>query len=391
VKIAEIRTYQLKAPLGKERFYSSQAAFPERTSFLVEVISSDGRSGWGEGGQWGPTEPVAAVMEHIFAPRIIGRAVHQVGPIWEELYGYTQDFARRGPYIEAMSALDVALWDLKGQDLGVPVHTLLGGAFRDSVQPYATGCYYRGADVTDEKAVLEAIRKEAASYVEDGFRMLKIKIGLWPVDADAKRIRAVREAAGPGTGLLADANHAYRASDAIRAGKVLEEEGYLMFEEPVPPDDLAGYRRVRESLSIAISGGECEYTRWGFRELIAGGYLDIVQPDISASGGLSEFTKIIALATASNILVLPHVWGSGVALAASLQALALIPGSPHRAFPIPFETEPVVEFDRNPNPLRDDLLKTPFKLVDGRLGIPQKPGLGIEIDRKVLEKFSIRL
>ena len=385
--IAKICTHQLKAPLGKERFYSSQASFPERTSMLVEIIDSEGRSGWGEGGQWGPTQPVATVIDEILSPRLIGRKVHEVGRIWEELYAYTQDYSRKGPYVEAQSAIDVALWDLKGQDLGVPIHSLLGGPFRESVQPYATGCYYRGADVRDEAEVLASLEKEAASYVAAGFSILKIKIGLWPIAADAKRIRAVRRAVGPDIVLLADANHAYRAADAIRIGRILEEEGYLMFEEPVTPDDLAGYRRVRETLDIAISGGECEYTRWGFRELVAGEYLDIIQPDISASGGLSEFTKILSLATAYNKLVLPHVWGSGVALAASLQALALIPQSPHRAFPVPFETEPVIEYDRNPNPLRDDLLTTSFSLTDGRLTIPTGPGLGIGIDREVLEKY----
>ena len=253
---------------------------------------------------------------------------------------------------------------------------------------YATGCYYRGADVHDEAAVLEALKKEAASYVEAGFTILKIKTGLWPVDKDAKRIAAVREAVGPDIALLSDANHAYRASDALRVGRILEEYGYLMFEEPVPPEDLDGYRRLRSSLNIAIAGGECEYTRWGFRDLIVGGTLDIVQPDISVAGGLSEFAKILALATAYNLMVLPHVWGSGIALAASLQALAIIPESPYRAFPLPFETEPIVEFDRNPNPLRDDLITTPFSLVDGRLPVPQKPGLGVEVNREVLKKYT---
>ncbi|WP_319476363.1 mandelate racemase/muconate lactonizing enzyme family protein [Marispirochaeta aestuarii] len=388
MKIRDIRTHLLKAPLGDKRFYSSQAAFPARTSLLVEVIAEDGRIGWGEGGQWGPTEPPAAVIEQIFKPMLIGRSVHEVTRIWEELYGYTRDFARRGPYLEAQSALDVALWDLKGQDLGVPIHSLFGGAFRDSVPAYATGCYYRGADVHDEAAVLEALKKEAASYVEAGFSILKIKTGLWPVDKDAKRIAAVREAVGPDIALLSDANHAYRASDALRVGKILEEYGYLMFEEPVPPEDLDGYRRLRSSLNIAIAGGECEYTRWGFRDLIVGGTLDIVQPDISVAGGLSEFAKILALATAYNLMVLPHVWGSGIALAASLQALAIIPESPYRAFPLPFETEPIVEFDRNPNPLRDDLITAPFSLIGGRLPVPQKPGLGVEVNREVLKKYT---
>ena len=387
MKIARIITHQLKAPLGKARFYSSQAAFPERTSMIVEVIGDDGTSGWGEGGQWGPTEPVANVIDSILAPRLIGRNVHEANRIWEELYAYTRDFSRTGPYVEAISALDVALWDLKGKDLNVPVYTLLGGPFRTSVPAYATGCYYRGADVQNEKAVVEAVGREAASYVADGFSMLKIKIGLWPIEKDKLRIKAIREAVGDAPILMADANHAYRVSDAIRAGRILEQYGYRMFEEPVPPEDIEGYRRVRNSLDIAIAGGECEYTRWGFRSLIDNEAVDILQPDISVSGGISEFMKITALATSRNLLVMPHVWGSGIALAASLQALALVPETPYRAFPVPLETEPAIEYDRNPNPLRDDLCGG-FDLADGRLEIPAGPGLGITVNRDVLTEYS---
>lgn len=390
VTVKEIKTHLLEVPLGKERFYSSQAEFPLRTSFLVEVIAEDGRTGWGEGGQWGPSGPPAAIVDQVLAPRIIGRSVHEVVPIWEELYAYTRDYGRNGPYLEAQSAIDVALWDLKGQDLGVPVHTLLGGAFRDRVRAYATGCYYRGEDVLDVDAAVHALSREATSYVEAGFSILKIKIGLLPVEQDARRVRAVRKAIGPEVGLLCDANHAYRASDAVRMGRILEEEGVLFFEEPVPPEDLDGYRHVRESLDIAISGGECEHTRWGFRNLLRGGYVDIAQPDIAVVGGLSEFQKVLALATAYNTLVLPHVWGSGVALAAALQALAIIPQTPYRAFPIAYETAPIVEFDRNPNPLRDDLLEKPFELSDGDLAIPQGPGLGIQVNREAVSRYEVR-
>ncbi len=384
--IARIITHQLKVPLGSARFYSSQAAFPERTSMIVEIITKDGVSGWGEGGQWGPTEPVAAVIDEIFAPRLIGRSIHEVSRIWEELYATTKDFSRAGPYIEAISAIDVALWDLKGKDLGVPVYSLLGGPFRTSAAAYATGCYYRGSDVQDEGAVVEAVSKEANSYIEAGFSMLKIKIGLWPIEKDRLRIAAVRRAIGDAPVLMADANHAYRADEAIRAGRILEEYKYRMFEEPVPPEDIDGYKRVRNSLDIAISGGECEYTRWGFRSFIEKEAVDILQPDISVSGGISEFMKIVALATSRNLLVMPHVWGSGIALAASLQALALVPETPYRVFPVPLETEPAVEYDRNPNPLRDELCGG-FELKEGRLEIPDKPGLGVSVNREVLNKF----
>ena len=147
---------------------------------------------------------------------------------------------QRGAYIEAMSAIDIALWDLMGQELGQPVHRLLGGAFRDSIHAYATGCYYRGEDYLDTDASLPVLADEARSYVAAGFDMLKIKVGLLPVAADLERVWAIRQAIGSGAGLMVDANHAYNAFTAVRMGRGLEEVNALWFEEPVPPEDHAG-------------------------------------------------------------------------------------------------------------------------------------------------------
>jgi len=189
-------------------------------------------------------------------------------------------------------------------------------------------------------------------------------------------------------GILVDCNHAYNAATAIRMGRVLERHGCLFFEEPVPPEDRDGYRRVRQSLDIAIAGGEAEYTRWGFRDLIAGGCVDIAQPDLCVCGGFSEFQKIFALASSHGVPLTPHVWGSGVAQAAALHAIATLPPMPHTANPVPMQNEPIVEFDRNPNPLRDELLRGGLAIGrDGRVPVPQGPGLGIEVDEQVLRRY----
>ena len=344
--------------------------------------------GWGEGGQYGAPGPVAACVDHVLAPRLLGKNPHDTGRIWEELYAATRDFGQKGTYIEALSAVDIALWDLKGQDLGVPVFDLFGGAFRTSIPGYATGCYYRGEDVLDIEASLEPLRQEAGSYVEAGFRLLKIKMGLVSIPDDRRRLRVIRDAVGPETGILVDCNHAYNATTAIRMGHVLEEYDCLFLEEPVPPEDRDGYRQVRKALDIAIAGGEAEYTRWGFRDLIAGGCVDIAQPDICVCGGISEWQKIIAIASAFGVPVLPHVWGSGVALAAALHAIAALPPMPHTANPIPMQNEAVVEFDRNHNPLRDDLLTEKITIgLDGRVPVPTSAGLGITVDESVLKSF----
>jgi D-galactarolactone cycloisomerase len=233
-----------------------------------------------------------------------------------------------------------------------------------------------------------ALEKEAESYINAGFRMLKMKVGLLAVEQDIERVATVRRAIGPGCPLMVDANHAYNQSVAMRVGRALERYDVRWFEEPVVPEDRDGYRRLRNSLDVPIAGGECEFTRYGFRDLIAGGCVDIAQPDICSSGGLSEWQKIVALAESFGVWTIPHVWGSGVALAAALQAIAALPPFPHTANPIPLQNEPAIEFDRNPNPLRADLLEQPFRLQDGRLPVPAGPGLGIQIREDVLKRYT---
>ena len=178
-------------------------------------------------------------------------------------------FGQKGTYIEAISGIDIALWDILGQSLGAPVYTLLGGAFRDRVVAYATGCYYRGEDVLNLRAMIPRLTAEARSYVDAGFTMVKTKVGLLSVEADLERLVAIREAIGPAIPMMVDANHAYNAYTAIRLGHGMEPLNVLWFEEPVPPEDRQGYRHVRQALSIPIAGGECEWTRYGFRDLLA--------------------------------------------------------------------------------------------------------------------------
>ncbi|MCP4405023.1 MAG: mandelate racemase/muconate lactonizing enzyme family protein [bacterium] len=388
MKIRDISTFILRVPLGEKRFYSSQCAFPERNSFLVRIETDEGLVGWGEGGQYGPPEPVAACVNAVLAPLIIGEDAGEPIKLWEKMYAHTRDFGQKGSYIEAISAIDVALWDISGKSLNVPVYRLLGGAFRDSVAAYATGGYYTGQDYLELNSNLESLAKEAASYRDAGFKVMKIKIGLLSVEEDVQRVAAMKEAVGADMRILVDANHAYNVSTAIRIGKQLEQYDVGWIEEPVTPEDREGYRRIRQEVNIPIAGGECEYTRYGFRDFLAGGCVDIAQPDISVCGGLSEFMKIQALASSFGVWVIPHVWGSGVAIATALHAIATIPPFPHTANPIPLQNEPVIEFDRSPNPLRDELLTTSIALVESRLPVPQGAGLGIEIDETVLQKYS---
>jgi D-galactarolactone cycloisomerase len=387
MKITSITSHILRVPLGDKTFYSSQAAFPERNSCLVRIETDSGLVGWGEGGQYGPPEPVAACIDAVLAPRLLYRDPTEPVRIWEELYAFSRDFGQKGTYIEAISALDIALWDIAGQATGLPVWKMLGGRFRNRITAYATGCYYP-EDFTNLPAVLSALEREAAGYANSGFGLLKIKIGLLPLQQDCERLRVIRNAINPAIGLLVDANHAYTAAAAVRMGRMMEPFDIRFFEEPVPPEDRDGYRKVRAENPIPVAGGECEFTRYGFRDLIAGGCVDVVQPDLAVCGGFTAWTHILALANAYGIATVPHVWGSGIAVAAALHAVATVPPFPHTAHPTPLLNQPVIEFDRTHNPLRDDLLEESFALDGGCLAVPERPGLGVSVRDEVIAQYA---
>jgi len=386
VRIAQITTHILRSKLSNS-FYSSQQVFSERNSLLVRITTADGQVGWGEGGQYGPPTPVAAIVNDVFAPILLGRTIDGPVPVWDELYSYSRDFGQKGSYVEALSAIDIALWDLWGKSLGLPIHVLLGGAARSEVVAYATGGYY-SSDFGDVEAAVHAVRAEVLTYVEGGFSAFKMKVGLLPLAADIKRLEAAMDSAGEGLQLIVDANHAYSAANAIRFGRILDANNVQWFEEPVMPEDHEGYRRVRDALDLPVAGGEAEFTRYGFRDLLTDQCIDIAQPDVCVCGGFSEFLKIYALSATFGVRVIPHAWGSGVALAAGLHAAAVIPSAPSTYSPVPFINDPVIEFDRSPNPLRDDLLLEPFSMKGGALSVPTGPGLGVTIDEDKLMLYG---
>jgi len=373
--IRAVRTHVLEARLA-EPFAYSQAWYDRRGAMLVEITTEDGITGWGEA--FGPARLTAPIVQ-FYAPLLLGRDAMATEAIWQELYNRLRDHGQKGLPIEALSAVDIALWDIRGKVLGEPIHRLMGGPIRTEVKAYATGLYRRAARDDHERY----LREEAARYAADGFGAMKLKTG-FGVGHDITMTRAVRSEIGAGIGLMVDANHAYDATAAIRYGRAVEDLDIGWFEEPVPPEDLAGYREVRRALSIPVAGGEAEFTRFGFRALLLEPRpVDILQPDICAAGGLSECRKISDMASAFGVRCNPHVWGTGVALAAALQWLAIIPHNPPGLFP----EEPMLEFDRTEHPVRQAVLTKPIEHRGSRVAIPDGPGLGIEIDRAALEHF----
>jgi D-galactarolactone cycloisomerase len=386
MKITSVETYLLRVPVDPYRYgASSKGWIGDRSSLLVRLCTDAGIEGWGEGGQTGPPELTKVVVDHTLAPLVMGEDPFASARLWERMYDVTRDYGQKGVVVGAISGVDIALWDLKGRALGVPVYTLLGGPFRTAVVPYATGMYYKqGRDRAEQVRILQ---DEAQGYVAQGFSAMKMKIGFWDPREDIALVGAIRKAIGPGIRLAVDANHAYNAYTAVEVGRGIQHYDISWFEEPCLPEDLQGYLEVKARLPIPISGGEAEYTSFGARELLARRAVDIIQPDTCGCGGITECMRIAALARAFGVQYFPHVWGSAVGLAASLQILAALPPCPPTGNPVPYYQEPLLELDRNPSPIRDELSTVPIRLEDGMVRIPRGPGLGIEIDSGVLERY----
>jgi D-galactarolactone cycloisomerase len=345
---------------------------------VVEIETDSGLTGWGE--CYGPARMTAAVVESV-APWLVGEDPLRSDHLWQMIYTRLRDHGQKGVVIQGLSGIDIALWDIKGKHFGVPCHQLLGGALRTEVKAYATGLYRRkGGDP------LKYLAEEAAGYVADGFSAVKLKVG-FGVEEDAAVTRLVRAAIGDKVALMVDANHAFDAVAAIRLGRMIEQHDIGWFEEPVPPEDIAGYRAVKDAIAIPVAGGECEFTRFGFRDILVSRAIDIIQPDTCAAGGLSECKKIADMAEAFGVRYNPHVWGSGIAIAASLQLLAVLPTlTPNSLVPV----APMLEFDRTEHPIRQAILTQPIEHVRGVVRVPDGPGLGIEIDRKALARFKAK-
>jgi D-galactarolactone cycloisomerase len=380
MKITDVRAYALKTPLDVP-FAFSQGWVDQRGATLVEIETDAGITGWGEAMCNGlqPPEIAASVVASALKPLLIGADPRDVEVLWQRMYNRVRDFGSKGVTIYAMSGVDIALWDILGQSVRLPIWRLLGGAFRERVQIYATG-FYRISGRGEAKRLVE----EAEQRVSEGFRAMKIKLGFGVEDDIAVMSAIVKAMQGKGITLMIDTNHAYGLAEAMQLGKALEGFGLRWYEEPVVADDLDGYRALRAGLRIPIAGGEGEYTARGFRDLAQARAVDIAQPDIATAGGFTACRHIVTICHASGIQVNPHVWGSSVSQAASLHLFCAIPLAHHSLFP----QEPIFEYDCSAHPFRTKLVRAPLAQKEGWLGLPQGPGLGIEVDRETVRRFA---
>ncbi len=371
--IESVETMSLAAPLD-EPFGYAQAWVEDRTALLVRITTSDGTVGWGE--CWGPAAGTRETVTDFLAPRLVGRDPRDVTVIYDELVHHARAAYQSVVPYPAISGVDIALWDLCGKLRDASVAELLGGRRREEVHAYATGHYFRhGLDLEDQYGAITAEAAENAAALG----AVKAKIGLsllgYGPDDDVELVRRIRDAIGPDAMLMVDANYAYDTGTARRVGRALESLDVTWFEEPVPPTDEAGYVRLRDALDLRIAGGEC-HTPAGFDRLLAAGGLDIAQPDLCNVGGITAGTRIGQHAATTGVPVVPHVWGTGIALATSLQYIATLP------------SEPWLEFDRSPNPLRTAVTQESFApAAAGQVTIPDRPGIGITVDEPTIEQF----
>ena len=387
MKITKITSHVLGYDLPETLGYSQQY-YKKRTSHIVEVETDEGVTGWGE--CFGPGNIAFAnkgIVEKVIQPIVLGMQALDRDVIWHKVYNLMRDHGQKGMPLQALSGVDIALWDIAGKAANLPLYKMIGGAHRDKVEVYGYGMMLRPENIN---SLISRFKEESAEIKEMGFKALKMKVGVGPKD-DIKLIEAVRRGIGDNFRFMVDANHGYTTHDALYVGRAMEEFSPYWFEEPVAPEDLDGYRELRSTLRVNISGGEEEFNRWGWRKLLESRGLDIAQPEVCALGGISEYLRVLALCHSHFTPVVNHVWGSAIAVAVNLHLLAAMPPLPGGLFP----WEPMLEFDTTHNRFIDDLLtvsldiKKQVKINNGTVSLPNGPGLGVTPKRDFLDKFRI--
>ena len=387
MKITKITSHILGYDLPETLGYSQQY-YKKRTSHIVEVETDEGVTGWGE--CFGPGNIAFAnkgIVEKVIQPIVLGMQALDRDVIWHKVYNLMRDHGQKGMPLQALSGVDIALWDIAGKAANLPLYKMIGGAHRDKVEVYGYGMMLRPENIN---SLISRFKEESAEIKEMGFKALKMKVGVGPKD-DIKLIEAVRGGIGDNFRFMVDANHGYTTHDALYVGRAMEEFSPYWFEEPVAPEDLDGYRELRAFLKVNISGGEAEFNRWGWRKLLESRGLDIAQPEVCALGGISEYLRVLALCHSHFTPVVNHVWGSAIAVAVNLHLLAAMPPLPGGLFP----WEPMLEFDTTHNHFIDDLLtvsldiKNQVKSNNGTVSLPNGPGLGVTPQRDFLDKFRI--
>jgi D-galactarolactone cycloisomerase len=372
MKITAVKTFLLKHPMSRPTGPSNHY-YRVRTTLIIKVETDEGLSGWGEAVAM---TGVRELIEQQYASVLIGRDPLMHRSLWRELWG--QNFGNG----MALGGLDIALDDLRGKALKMPVAELYGGRLRDRVPAYASAMnYIEGEDPADHYP------REAEQLVGRGFRALKMRIGGQAIKDDLRAIKAVRQAVGPDVKLMADGNGAYSLGTAMKMGRELEEQEYYWFEEPLPQSTpgYAGYEVLTSKLDIPIAACEGLTSREQFKEAISRRAMAIVQPDVCIAGGIGECLFVAEMARLWGIQCMPHCWAGGLVVAASVHFLSLLPDA---SWGRSTET-PLLELDHVENPFREQLFKKCVEVRDGFAHVPESPGLGVEIDEDQLKRYAV--
>jgi L-rhamnonate dehydratase len=312
--------------------------------------------------------PISQLTGQGLRQMLIGKDPLDINALWAMMYNHTTTFGRRGVVLQAISGIDIALWDILGKVTSQPVHRLLGGARRHRLRTYAS-------DLTPD--TVEGIVTAAERHRSNGFTAMKFGWGQLGqnVRDDLKWVERVRVAVGNDVDLMVDMGTPVPLDDAIWLGDALADCSVRFLEEPLSPDDLDGFARLTARSRTPIATGEKETTRFGFRDLVERGGLRIIQPDLARCGGITEAVRIAALAELRGVAVIPHCWATDILVAATAHLLATL------------ENAPFLEYNATDNPLKTDLLSRPIQSVDGYVSVPDAPGLGIELNEETIERY----
>lgn len=382
MKITNVEVLVLKSPGLYNRPADSEEPLGPTYMGLVRVSTDAGITGYSdmetsapvakaavEAPSW--SEPGNECFEGL-ASLIVGENPLEPERLWYKMYRGSIYYGRRGVAIQAMSAIDIALWDIMGKFYGQPVCVLLGAKWRDRVRAYASTLF---------RPAPQAMREAARRYLDQGFTAIKFGWGVFGENAgrDVQLVEAARKEIGDEIDLLIDTGWFVERTpkQAINVARSLEPYRPFFLEELLHPEDYDGYRRVAEAVETPIACGEQEATEWGFQELITRAKVDILQPDLTRCGGFTVARKIVHMAERANTLVIPHSWSSDLLTAASLHLNA-------------FQRRAVfIEFNTSQGPLSRELVKNPLRMQDGYLAVPDAPGLGVEVNHDVIEKYRI--
>jgi L-alanine-DL-glutamate epimerase-like enolase superfamily enzyme len=387
MRIVDVTTHVLLDPA-----FDVGATSSAQDTIVVEVLTDDGIVGIGETdlNAWVARacieSPGTHTMDRGLKAMLIGRDPRDPVALWEELYVGSAMSGRRGAVVNAIGALDIALWDIAGKAAGVPTWELLGAPARRQLTPYAS----LQPEVSSFDAYLESMVGWTARARETGFTAAKLEAtfsgpyahkGLEGPDGWIEEVvRAVREAAGPEMTLMVDVQYAFDSVErALRTAQAIAPYDVFFLETPLWVDDLDGYADLRRRSPVRIAQGEWLSTRHEFSQLLERGCVDVAQPDIGRVGGLTEAMRVMRMAAERDVLVVPHAWKTGISVAVAAQLATVIPHMPF------FEFLPAELCESR---LRKELVDDALRFHDGALAIPGGPGLGIELDRDALEEFS---